>query len=313
MKENNDIDTNDRRLEFIFGEALGTTPSREETEDAWQAFVSTKQQKRISHSHKIYFTVAAIAAILIIALLVWKFPVTQVISSEEQVYASLNVPQEVTTVIEGNKTIVTTPPATTTTLYLSDGTEVMLNANSRLEYSTSFEKDRCVKLMGEAQFNVVKDEYRPFVVYAEDLRTTVLGTVFNVKAYPNSFSSVSLYKGSVRVDVGKEKSVVLAPGEELSLTGKDKIELNLLSEGVNGWTCNEFIFDNKDLRSVMQEIGSWYNMDIIFNSRTLLDERVYVKISREMSCDEVLEILCDLKIAEFYIENDKIRVKKSKS
>ena len=186
---------------------------------------------------------------------------------------------------------------------------VLLSANSRLEYDKNFsDTERAVSLVGEARFEVAKDETRPFVVHAGDLQTTVLGTEFNVKTYPQCTSAVQLYKGSVRVDVKDRKSVVMTPGEELSVVEGNEIKMNRTGVEEKGWSRNEFLFDNSDLKSVMQEIGTWYNMDVVFASSDLLDERIYFRISRDLSCVELLQILNDLQIASFREENGRIRV-----
>ncbi|MBC9933589.1 FecR family protein [Chitinophaga qingshengii] len=97
---------------------------------------------------------------------------------------------------------VTSPKGATTKIELSDGTEVWLNAGSKLEYASSFNTaGREVKLEGEAFFKVHTNPRKPFTVNASDLKILALGTSFNVKAYPEDKGVVTtLVDGSVRID-----------------------------------------------------------------------------------------------------------------
>ena len=81
------------------------------------------------------------------------------------------------------------------------------------------------------------------------------------------------------------------------------------ASGTEGkWTEGEFAFDDKGLKSVMQEIGSWYNISVVFHSRPLLDERIYFRMERKVSVNEVLGVLNDLGIAKFSMKEGVIVV-----
>ena len=99
---------------------------------------------------------------------------------------------------------------------LSDGTKVWLNAESELDFPVDFiGKERVVRLKGEAYFEVEPDAAHPFVVETKDVRTRVLGTSFNIKAYDNEERVfTTLLTGKVKVSaVGEEnESVELTPG-----------------------------------------------------------------------------------------------------
>ncbi len=169
---------------------------------------------------------------------------------------------------------------------------------------------RSIKLSGEARFEVAKDASRPFIVCTEQLQTRVLGTVFDVKAYPRYSPDVILYQGRVNVSHTKRnQSKEMHPGEQISLDKQGKLQLKRVdTEKRKGWAENEFSFDNTDLRQVMQDIGSWYNISIVFRSRPLLDERIYFHINRQLPVNTVLDALNDLKIAQFTMKEGKIIV-----
>ena len=152
---------NDHQLEQLFGEALGDIPTADETRKAWQTFI---RRHRIRHQSIRRITIPGIAAAVIALVLVFQ-PLLQPEPQEVEVFTSLEVPEEITFREEGKRIIVSTPPATITSVQLSDGSKVLLSANSRLEYLKEFtDTIRSVKLSGEARFEVAKDASRPFIV-----------------------------------------------------------------------------------------------------------------------------------------------------
>ena len=306
----NHPDTNDQRLKALFGEALGTTPTTEQTEQAWQEFI-TPRRASSNKRRSLYIGITSAAAILVLMLVLW--PMMRMDSSKEsiQVFASLESPKEITYTEEGKQMEVSTPAGTTTSITLGDGTQVLLSANSRLSYDKDFtDKKREVTLVGEARFNVAKDANRPFIVRTELIQTQVLGTVFDVKAYPQTPADVTLYEGKVEVSLNGNSPRLMQPGEQASLNKKGELKLTKASGTEGKWAEGEFAFDNKELKEAMIEIGSWYNISVAFQHYHLLKERIYFRMNREHSIEEVLEVLNDLGIAQFSIKGNRIVVAK---
>ena len=305
---NNHPDTNDQRLKALFGEALGTTPTTEQTEQAWQEFI-TPRRASSNKRRSLYIGITSAAALIALMLVLW--PLMRTDSSKEsvQVFASLESPKEITYTEEGERMEVSTPAGTTTSITLGDGTQVLLSANSRLSYDKDFtDKKREVTLVGEARFSVAKDANRPFIVRTEQIQTQVLGTVFDVKAYPQTSADVTLYEGKVEVSLNGNSPRLMQPGEQATISKEGKLQLAQASDDQGKWTEGEFAFDNKKLIDVMIAIGSWYNISVVFHSRQLLDERIYFRMNRKASADEVLEVLNDMGIAKFELTDKKIVV-----
>lgn len=107
-------------------------------------------------------------------------------------------------------------------LILPDSSEVWLNAGSTILYPETFAKDkRLVMLDGEAYFSVKKDTASPFIVEASQLSVKVLGTRFNVKAYPNDEKiTTTLTSGKVEVSVQSQPPHILKPNEQLTYDKK---------------------------------------------------------------------------------------------
>lgn len=136
QREDNKNDIASRRLKNLFGEALGDLSSVEETETAWQAFASRRRQERV---RTLVFGFAAVASVAL--LLFWGFSQENFLSQEVEVFASVNSPDKLVMTEDKGIIAVRTPPATTITIHLPDSTEVLLNANSRLEYPKAFTGD----------------------------------------------------------------------------------------------------------------------------------------------------------------------------
>ena len=305
MKDEN---TNNHRLKALFGEALGTTPTPKETEQAWQEFI-TPRRASSPKRRNLYAAIASAAAILVLTIVLWPMMRNEEATEGIQVFASLEAPKEITFSETGERMEVSTPAGTTTSLTLSDGTKVLLNANSRLEYAKTFSTERReVTLVGEARFSVAKDAHRPFIVRTEQIQTQVLGTVFDVKAYPQTIPDVTLYEGSVEVSLNGTSPKRMQPGEQASLNKEGELKLEKASATQGKWTEGEFVFDNRELIAVMQEIGSWYNISVVFHSRPLLEERIYFRMNRERPVEEVLEVLNDLGVAKFSMKDNRIVV-----
>ena len=154
------------------------------------------------------------------------------------------------------------------TIYLSDGTEVLLNAGSQLRYYQEFTpRDRVVELQGEAFFKVAKDASRPFKVKTGDVITRAVGTSFNVLAYHPENVEVSLVTGKVAVrhqdTISGADSVFLEPGESAgydSKTGLTKSHFD--PKKVLSWKEGIIYFDHADEKTVFNTLEKWYGVKI---------------------------------------------------
>ncbi len=158
------------------------------------------------------------------------------------------------------------------TIHLSDGTLVELNVNSFLEYPSDFKGDeRSVILKGEAYFKVARDKSKPFKVSTNDITTTVLGTQFNIRSYPeDSLIAVSLLEGSVKVE-SRSGTAVLEPLEQATINMKEnKFEIAPFdSLATVAWLSNTLLFKNTTMRKIALELKRVYGLDIVFEDSAL--------------------------------------------
>jgi transmembrane sensor len=187
----------------------------------------------------------------------------------------------------------TTPKGGQYQLTLADGTKVWLNAASSITYPTAFAgNNREVKITGEAYFEVTKDSRRPFLVNINNASAIeVLGTHFNVSAYPDEISvKTTLVEGRVKV-TSEKASLTLNPGQQ-SITTADHIDLEEHAdlESVLAWKNGLFHMQGISIPAIMRELSRWYDIDIVYTS-SVSQTLITGEIPRNMKLSSVLRIL----------------------
>lgn len=164
-------------------------------------------------------------------------------------------------------------PGLRSTFQLADGTIVQLNANSRLRYPASFADldTRDLELEGEAFFEVAHDPSKPFTVRSGDLKTTALGTSFNVRSYDDHPVSVALVTGKVKVTTGisdKSQEVFLKSGEGAELSIDDGILSTFTFDRKEylSWKDGTLYFQQAQENSVVEKLERWYGISIILTN-----------------------------------------------
>lgn len=208
---------------------------------------------------------------------------------------------------------ISTPRGKDYELVLSDGTVVLLNADSKITFPTRFTGNkRTVKLVGEAYFKVSKNKHRPFIVETGNLYTKVLGTEFNLKAYPHSDVNVTLIKGSVAVKA-EGKEVMLKPGENAEYSENKDIEVTTVdTEGYIQWKDGYFYFDNVPLIDVVRDLGRWYNVNIEIRNNSLMSYRLHFIASRKASIKEFVDNLNEFNYLHVVHKDNKLIIDRKK-
>jgi transmembrane sensor len=182
-----------------------------------------------------------------------------------------------------------------TKLVLPDSSVVWLNAGSKLTYDPDFgSSNRATTLTGEAYFDVKKSSL-PFLIQANGVRIRVLGTAFNVKAYPNEQTTeTTLIRGRVEVMLDKRpgESIVLKPNEKLVVSNRlpdekkksaDALpvavikELTRLNDSLvaeTSWVENKLVFQDESLEEVARKMERWYNVSIEIKDEKLAQMHV---------------------------------------
>ena len=200
---------------------------------------------------------------------------------------------------------------------LPDDTKVWLNAGSSLTYPIRFPgKERRVKLTGEAYFEVkalsldINKSRMPFVVEVGGAEVQVLGTHFNVQAYPSeTMIKTTLLEGSVNVRKGTA-DLLIKPGERalLPVTGGRGIIEHADGEAAVAWKNGLFLFNNTSLKEVMQQISRWYDIDVNYNSDFQFPKYFTGEIRRDTPMSKLLEMIEMTGIARFRLDQRTITV-----
>lgn len=194
-------------------------------------------------------------------------------------------------------------------LRLPDGSKVWLNSASSIFFASAFgRKERQVSVNGEAYFDVVKDPNRPFYVQVPGLEIEVLGTQFNVQANKEeNIIRTSLVEGHVKVTAGKQVAY-LKPGEQAVLTQKKKLKKITdpsVVKKATAWKDGTFIFENDNLKTIMDELGRWYDLDIQYKGE-LSNKPYYGVFSRSDQITKILDFLHKQTGIRFTLEGNKL-------
>ena len=162
-------------------------------------------------------------------------------------------------------------------LTLSDGTRVWLNSETSIQYPVAFgAKERRVFVQGEAYFEVAKDAKKPFTVQFMSSSVTVLGTSFNIRAYPEEKrSQTTLAEGSVRI-YSPGSSMLLKPGEqaEVSALSGEMVKQEVEVKNFTSWKDGRFVFEQQPLEDIMRTLERWYDIRVIFKDEGA--KRIYL-------------------------------------
>lgn len=197
---------------------------------------------------------------------------------------------------------------------LKDGTSVFLNSGSSVFVSSKYgESRREVRLTGEAFFKVKHDASKPFVIHSGKLQTTVLGTSFNIKAYPEDDRvKVTVATGKVKVEADQRsgKRDLYAKGlthnQALVYSKlKDSHSIQIVnSDSTSAWRTNHLIFEDASQQEIVNTLARWYNLDI--QLKTSADAKKYTLSFYNERPDKVLNILSALTGTTYVMNGRKV-------
>lgn len=189
---------------------------------------------------------------------------------------------------------IVSPNGARTKFQLPDGTMGWLNGGSSLKYTNTFQANRKIDLVGEAWFEVAHDTRRPFVVHTPKLDVNVLGTKFNVTAYPDeNETSVVLQEGKVNVNGFKgSESVNIEPDQKFTYNNSSQTGAiqEVKASQFSAWKDGLLVFRNEPLSEVLKRVGRWYNVEIKLND-TELENFKYRATFREEQVEEVIRLI----------------------
>ncbi|MEN6452678.1 MAG: FecR domain-containing protein [Prolixibacteraceae bacterium] len=198
-----------------------------------------------------------------------------------------------------NTEMVSTRNGERTSFLLSDGTRVSLNAESKLLFPEKFSKNlRQVELSGEAFFEVAPNREAPFVVHTADLDVRVLGTAFNVEAFPGASEvNTTLVRGKVVL----EKEIDNKKTRLAEMDPYDRVVFNIDSRKINiqrqtnleqyiGWKDGKLVFLNASVEEVAKKLELWYNVSVRVEGESLKKSHFTATFTNE-TVEQALSLL----------------------
>lgn len=198
-------------------------------------------------------------------------------------------------------------------LLLPDSTQVWLNAASTLEFPETFDsKKREVMLKGEAYFDVKHADKIPFIIYTGNVSTEVMGTAFNIKAYPDMEKiTVAVKRGRVKVKYDGRQMALLSIGQQISIEKKDHQakEKKLKAEETAAWQLGKLIYDDYSMGDVIRDLERIYNVNIHVEKDLVSGMRISTSFEKTQGLEKALEILCRLADAKLEKEDRNFYIK----
>ncbi len=215
-------------------------------------------------------------------------------------------------------------------IILPDNTLVWLNSNSEISYENNWsgeEYNRTVKLIGEAFFDVSHDKKHPFIIKTDKYDVKVLGTSFNIRAYPKeNVSETSLLRGKIELSFHKDpaKKIQLRPNEKLALNINDKVreeqklEERFVIENIKpvalqkrkiiaetSWINNRVVLNNDDFETCAEKLERKFNVKIIIKDPKIRTQR-YTGIFKDESLSDALKAMNQINPFKYTINKDEV-------
>ncbi|WP_448137615.1 FecR family protein [Sphingobacterium siyangense] len=194
-------------------------------------------------------------------------------------------------------------------MVLPDGTKVWINSASELSYPLAFGKStRNVELRGEAYFEVAHEKNRPFIVSTVHGDIKVLGTAFNLTAYSNAASNVTLINGSIQLTNKNNTTKQIVPGQKVEFDGSAMRVSQANIEKETAWQHGYFYFEHDQIQDIMEQLTRWYDIKVIYQG-PITRKTFGGSMSRSVSLAEALELIKRGAGLEFEIDRKTVTVK----
>jgi transmembrane sensor len=199
-------------------------------------------------------------------------------------------------------------------LLLPDSTQVWLNAASSLEFPDKFkENKREVYLTGEAFFDVKHADNIPFLIHTKNVITTVVGTAFNIKAYPDQkVIIVSVSRGKVKVSRNDQLIATLTKGQQVKVNNtkdKDVVEKEVAVEKINSWQQGDLVYDDMAFEDIVKDLQNIFNVEIKIEDQVIRQLSITTSFNRDIGAQKAVTILCRFTKRQLVNENGTLIIK----
>jgi len=261
----------------------------------WIALRDKLSRKAPQQYIKRWIKMAGVAAAIIVAFTIGQQGIFESITSSDAL----------------GQHIFVTPEGQMSQLQLADGTNVTLNAGSKLLVPLDFgEQNRTLELQGEGFFDVTKDPQKAFVVHSGDQRVKVLGTRFNIRAYPSEkLFETTLEEGSVEWS-SPQRSLILKPGMQViyNKVTEKIVQQTVDVSGIKLWAQGRYEYHNASFAKLVSVIEKWYGVDVIYHESDFTSKHFNGVIKKSASLDQTMKIIGMMTPIKYTLKNDTIEI-----
>lgn len=198
-------------------------------------------------------------------------------------------------------------------LHLPDGSTVIISAGSKLNYPSSFDSmtKREVYLEGQAYFDISHNAAKPFIVHTGKIETTVLGTAFDIKAWPaNADVTVTVTRGKVKVGDQHKILGIITPNQQITFNKKEAkaIQKTIDTRPYLVWKEQDLFFDDVTVAEATKLLEDRFNVRIYFNDESISSKRFTTTFLKDESLEQVLNSICEFNNASYNYDKVKAKV-----
>lgn len=191
---------------------------------------------------------------------------------------------------------------------LSDGSTVILNKNSDIEYPAVFKgSTREITLVGEAYFDIHHDDHKPFLVHVGDLTVTVLGTAFNIKSDSEGKNiAVTVTRGKVSVTKSQKLLATLTPDRQINIADASlqTRTINVDANRVIEWQADDIYFDDVTMEAAVKILERKFNSKIKFDSERVKYCTLTGTFTHNENLSHILKVICSFNNAKYETGTD---------
>lgn len=222
---------------------------------------------------------------------------------------------------ETQMAVITVPYGKHEEAKLHCGSEVWINSGSEIRYNEGLcDSARIINLKGEAYLSVMRQNDIPFIVHTEYLDVKVLGTQFNVSAYPEEeLTVVTLNKGSIAIRTVDNRDFILKPNQQLVFNNETKEVIiqdidAALAKDIADWTIGKISFNNETLKAIAVTLEREFDIDIDIDREVDLSKSYTFTIEQGEKLEEIIEIFrCLDNSLSYRLDNNKIYISNNKT
>ncbi|WP_173003192.1 FecR family protein [Chitinophaga sp. SYP-B3965] len=207
---------------------------------------------------------------------------------------------------EGQLAVFRVPVGEYYEMLLPEGTRILLNSATTVEFNTSFahSSKREITINGQAFLNVAKEENRPFIVHLPKMSVKVLGTAFDVNSYDEGKNVVALVQGSVKLEAGNKSAILSQAGSLATYTGEGEIQKGHFDEeDLLSWRRGEFRFNDMTLEELCKVFPRWFEQKVVIDNAKMKTEVFTGMLEKKKG---IVQNLTNLGVKNVSVDKDSI-------